>query len=236
MAAAFKLTLLLTRRPDLSSEEFVEAWLDLERHLPISATGLERYVVDVALPSAAPIRGASAAPYDAVVESWWARKNDAADFVVSRTFDEDWMPPRRELLADRPAAVIGEPTVLWEREYAEGDDPVTVITLPIARRGLGRAAFTEHWTGANAALALAGPGAQDRVVRLEDTPAPLAPPTRFARTNYDGVGAIVFRSATALAEEFSSTYYLDRVSPDEERFTNTLASTVFVGRGVDLSR
>lgn len=232
--AVFKLTMLLTRRADLTAEAFGEAWLELERRQPISAAGLERYVVDVALPTTAAVPGAAPAPYDAVVESWWTRKNDAADWFVSRTFDREWMPPRRELLAEIPAAIVGEPVVLWETQAAVDDEPVTVITLPIARRGLGRAVFTEHWVGAHAELALAGPGAKERLVRLEDTPAPLAPPTRFTRTNCDGVGAITFRSLAALADEFSSAHYREQLVPDEARFTNTEASSVFVGTPVVL--
>ncbi|WP_193597568.1 EthD domain-containing protein [Microbacterium sp. YJN-G] len=238
MASAYKLTLLFTRRADLEPDDFATAWLALERARPLAADGLSRSAIHIALPGVAAVRGAASAPYDAVLETWWERKNDAANWVVSRQFDDEWMPPRLELLAGRPAAVGGAPVLAWERdgESAGADDraaaAITVITLPVARRGLRFDEFAKHWNDVHTELALSGAGAKDRLLRLENTPAPVPAPTRFARTNFNGVGSITFRSIAALEEEFSSEHYLDRLAADEERFTNTEASAVFVGRPV----
>lgn len=232
---SYKLTLLLTRRPDLSVESFADAWLDLDRRDPLVTAGLVRCVVNRALPGSSPIAGAPSSPYDAVIETWWTRKNDAADWVVSREFEDGWLAPRHELLAERPAAVGGIPTVVWERDLTDDMVPVTVIVLPVARRSLRFGEFVEHWIGAHAELALAGPGTKERVVRLEDTPAPVSAPSRFAKTRYDGVGAITFASADALAAEFGSAYYRENVAPDEERFTDATVSAAFVGTRIDLT-
>lgn len=231
---SYKLTLLLRRRPDIPSDAFADAWLELDRRHPVVTTGLVRYVFNRALPGLPPIAGAAAAPYDAVIETWWTRKSDAADWVVSHAFEDEWLAPRRELLAERPAAVAGEPILLWERAMTDDMSPVTVIVLPVARRSLRFDEFVDHWTGAHAQLALAGRETKSRLVRLEDTPAPVPPPSRFLRTRYDGVGAITFASAEALAAEFGSDHR-DDVAPDEIRFTDATVSCAFVGTRIDLT-
>lgn len=235
MASGYKLTLLLTRRPDLSPEQFADAWLALDRRYPLILPGLERYVFNRALSANSPIAGAADSPYDAVIETWWTRKNSVADWVVTREFDEQWLPPRRALLAETPAAVAGEPIIVWEREVTEDMSPVTLIVLPAARRRLRLTEFAEYWTGAHAELALAGEATQRRLVRLEDTPAPLASPSRFTRTRHDGVGALTFASMEALAAEFSSSHYRDVVAPDEIRFTDPAYSSAFLGSPIDLT-
>lgn len=234
MTRAYKLTVLLTRRPDLAPEQFVEEWLALERRDPLEAQGLERYSVIRPLAGDSPIKGAQPAPYDAIVETWWARKNDAADWVISRDFEDAWLPPRLALLAERPAAIGGEPVVVWERTETAGMVPVTVTVLPVSLRTLRVDDFIEHWVGAHARLALAGPGAEDRLVRLEDTPSKVAPPSRFAKTRYDGVGAVTFASVDALRDEFDSDYYRDVMAPDELKFTDPAMSHVLVGERIDL--
>ncbi|MGX5697151.1 EthD domain-containing protein [Agromyces soli] len=235
MPVAYKLTLLLKRQPELPLEEFSRSWLELERAKPLISPGLVQYVFNRALPGGSPIAGAAASPYDGVVETWWTRKNDAADWAVSRGFEESWLAPRFGLLAERPAAVGGAPQLIWELEQTEAMTPVTAIVLPVARRSLRFDEFVEHWTSSHAALALGGPGTKDRVIRLEDTPAPIAAPSRFTRTRYDGVGAVTFASAEALAAEFASEYYRDVVAPDEPRFTDISTSAVFVGERIDLT-
>ena len=232
---AYKLTLLLTRHPDLGPEAFADAWLELERREPLVAPGLVRYVFDRRLSDVSPIAGAVRAPYDGVIEMWWTRKNDAADWVVSREFEGYWLPTRGHLLAGRPAAVGGEPVLVWEREEAEDMTPVTIITLPVAKRSLRFQEFAEHWTVRHAGLALQGPGVAERLVRIESTPAPVAPPARFSRTRYDGAGAITFASAEALQAEFTGDHYREVIAPDEGRFTDTAFSAVFVGAPVDLT-
>ncbi len=234
MAPAYKLTMLLTRRPDLAPEQFVEDWLSLERSDPLEAQGLERYSVIRPIASDSPITGAQPALYDAVIETWWARKNDAADWVISRDFADAWLPPRLELLAERPAAIGGEPVVVWERAETADMAPVTVTVLPVSLRTLRVDDFVEHWIGTHARLALAGPGAEDRLVRLEDTPSRVAPPSRLTRTRYDGFGVVDFASIDALREEFGSDYYREVLAPDELTFTDPEMSHVFVGERIDL--
>ncbi|MEV1129762.1 EthD domain-containing protein [Agromyces sp. NPDC049794] len=217
---AYKLTILLSRRADLEHEDFVERWLEVERRDPVVAPGLARYVAHRPIAASSPIVGAPAAPYDAAIETWWRRKNDAADWVASREFEHVWLSERLPLLAGRPAAVGGEPQVVWEREPPAGTSPVTVLVLPVALRRLRFQDFVDHWTGAHAELALSGPHTTKRLVRIEDTPAPTAPPSWFERTRYDGVGALTFTSAAALAEEFADDHYARHVAPDERRFTD----------------
>ena len=230
----YKLTILLERSPDLEPDEFSERWLELERADPVSAPGLVRYVFDRPYSAASPIAGATAAPYDAAVETWWRRKNDAADWVVSRQFEGEWLSRRLPLLAGRPAAVAGEPKVIWERDPAATATAVKVLVLPVALRRLRFQDFVDHWTGTHATLALEGPQAKERLVRLEHTPAPLQPPARFERTRFDGVGAITFESADALTAEFGSDRYRSVLAPDEARFTDAAYSAAFVTTPVEL--
>nr|WP_274637171.1 EthD domain-containing protein [Microbacterium bovistercoris] len=235
MSPAYKLTLLLTRRSELSQSAFVDAWLTRERRRPIVATGLVRHVFHAPVPGQRPIVGADAAPYDAVVETWWKRTNDAADWVTSHEFEQQWLVDRGELLGERPAAVGGRPNLIWERELTDAMTPVTVIVLPVARGSLRFSEFEDHWTGAHAQLALAGPGAKSRLVSIEDTPAPVPPPACFTSTRYDGVGAITFASPEALAAEFDNAWYREQLAPDERRFTNPDASSALVCTPIDLT-
>lgn len=221
---AYKLTILLSRQTELTPADFVERWLEVERRDPVVAPGLARYVAHRPYPGPSPIAGAPAAPYDAAIETWWRRKNDAADWVTSREFENGWLPERLPLLEGRPAAVGGEPQVVWERELAAGTSPVTVLVLPVALRRLRFQDFVAHWTGAHAELAFSGPHTTERLVRIEDTPAPAAPPSWFERTRYDGVGALTFVSSAALAEEFIDDHYARDVAPDEMRFTDVRTS------------
>lgn len=234
MEATYKLTLLLTRHPELTADQFADAWLALERHRPLVASGLEGYVFNRAILGDSPIIGAPAAPYDAVIETWWRRKNGAADCVVSREFENDWLAPRLELLADRPAAVGGEPVLVWQRDETASTDPVKIFVMPVARRNLRFGEFVEHWLGTHSKLALSGPGTRERLLRIENTPAAVSPPSRFVSTRYDGIGALTFVSPDALRAEFGSAYYGNVMVPDEARFTNTVSSVAFVGKPIDL--
>ena len=51
-----------------------------------------RYAFDAPLAGPSPIENAPTAPFDAAVETWWDKKNSAADWVVSRAFVEQWLP------------------------------------------------------------------------------------------------------------------------------------------------
>ncbi|WP_324650620.1 EthD domain-containing protein [Georgenia sp. H159] len=234
-AIAYKLTLLLTAREGLSPDDLADAWLELEERQPLRAAGLVAHTFNRLLPVPSPVTGAPPAPFHAAVETWWQRKNDAASWVVSREFEEEWLPDRLALLAGPPAAVGGAPGLAWERDLPEPAAPVRVLVLPVALRRLRFAEFVDHWTTQHTRLALEGPLAKDRLVSLEHTPAPIPPPGQFARTRYDGVAAITFESAEALAAEFGSDYYEQVLAPDERRFTDTAFSAALVTEPVALS-
>lgn len=224
---AYKLTILLQRRPDIGPDDFAQRWLEAEAADPVDSGGLAGYVFDRPQESGSPLPAGAAPTFDAAVETWWQRKNDAADWVVSPAF-ERWLTTRLPLLAARPAAVGGEPQVIWERDLPPGAAPVKLLVLPVALRRLRFQDFVSHWTGTHAALALAGPGAQDRLVRLEDTPAPISPPSRFQNTRFDGVGAITFESAAAARTEFEGDYYRSTLAPDEQRFVDAAFSAALL--------
>lgn len=234
-AIAYKLTLLLTARDGLSPDDLADAWLELEEREPLRAAGLVAHTFNRLLPVPSPITGVPPAPFHAAVETWWQRKNDAASWVVSPEFDEGWLPDRLALLAGPPAAVGGAPELAWGRELPESASPVRVLALPVALRRLRFAEFVDHWTTEHTRLALEGPLAKDRLVSLEYTPAPIPPPGQFARTRYDGIAAVTFESADALAAEFGSDYYEQVLAPDERRFTDTAFSAVLVTEPVALS-
>jgi hypothetical protein len=230
MIPAYKLVLLLKTPADLAPSHFADAWAELDATSPASAPGLLRYAFDEPLAAVAPIANAPAAPFDAAIELWWDRKNSAADWVVSADFRDRWLPPRQALLGRTPAALGGIPRLIWESPNPIGADAVKVIVLPVASQRLRRQEFADHWTGAHAQLALAGPGVEHRLVRLEDTPTPFPATTRLEDARYDGVGALIFASLDALRSEFGSTYYRDVLAPDELRFTNPSASGAFLTR------
>lgn len=231
---AYKLTLLLTAREGHSADALADAWLELESRRPLEHPGLVGHLVGRGLAGPSPIAGAPSAPYDAVVETWWARKNDAADWIASREFTDGWLPERLTLLGGVPAALGGIPQLVWSRDAETAGAEVRVLVLPVARGRLRFEQFVEHWTGAHAQLALSGPGAIERLRSIEVTPAPMAPPSRFRRTRFHGVGAIEFVSADALAAEFASDHYREHLVPDEPRFTDPAASAAILTRPVRL--
>lgn len=232
--SAYKLTILLKAQEQLAPDAFADEWLRLEHQQPLDRPGLVRHVFDrpLALPPLTP-KGA-AAPYDAAVETWWRRKNDAADWVTSRQFEDAWLPPRLELLQERPAAVGGAPQLIWEREPATGAQPARFLSLPVAQRRLTIEEFIDHWTGVHAQLALDGPGTRARLVSVEATPGRTAPPAKFARTRYDGVGASTFESAQALAAELASEHYAECVLPDQPRFCDPASSAAMLTTPITL--
>ena len=226
--AGYKLVILLKARPGLTAEALADAWVQVERQDWESPTGMLRYAFDAGLPGPSPIENAPAAPFDAAVETWWDKKNSAADWVVSRAFAEQWLPPRLELLASRPTAVGGIPQLIWERPEPVPESAVKVLTLPVGARRLRFPEFADHWTGDHARLALGGPHTKERLLRLEDMPAPSPATSRLAAGPYDGVGAITFASLDALAAEFGSEYYRSTLAPDELRFTDPAASAALL--------
>jgi hypothetical protein len=233
-AAGYKLVILLKARAGLAADAFADAWVQLEREDQVSSPGMLRYAFDAPLAGPSPIENAPTAPFDAAVETWWDNKNSAADWVVSRAFVEQWLPRRLELLASRPTAIGGIPQVIWEREEPAPDSAVKVLVLPVAARRLRFQEFADHWTGEHARLALGGPHTRERLLRLEDTPAPTSASSRFEAGLYDGVGAITFASLDALAAEFGSDYYHSTLAPDELRFTNPAASAALLTREIPL--
>jgi hypothetical protein len=218
-AIAFKLVLLLKRRPDLTPDAFSDAWLALDGSDPVAPPGLVRRVFNRPFAGEAPIANAPVSPYDAAEESWWERKWDTAEWIESREHRARWLPRRLELLAEPPSAIGGVPLLLWGPDSGIPEGTVKILVLPVARRGLTVQEFRNYWTGTHAELALGGPGTMERLVRLENTPSDSAP-SIFKRTQYDGIGTIAFESADALHAEFESDYYREILAPDEPRFTN----------------
>lgn len=223
----YKLVILLTSRDGMTPAAFTEAWAQQDREDPVRSGGLLRYAFDAPLAGPSPIANAPSAPFDAAVETWWDKKNSAADWVVSPEF-EGWLERRLELLAGRPTAIGGIPQVIWESDEPAPENAVKVLVLPVAARRLRFQEFADHWTGEHARLALGGPDTKSRLVRLEDTPAPAPATSRLARGLYDGVGALTFASLEALAAEFGSDYYREHLAPDELRFTNPEASAALL--------
>ena len=233
-AAGYKLVILLKADPALTADAFADAWVKLELEDQVTSPGMLRYAFDAPIVGPSPIENAPTAPFDAAVETWWDKKNSAADWVVSRAFVEQWLPRRLELLASHPTAIGGIPQVIWERGEPVPQGAVKVLVLPVAARRMRFQEFVDHWTGEHARLALGGPHTKDRLLRLEDTPAPMPATSRFAAGLYDGVGAITFASLDALAAEFGSEYYHSTLAPDELRFTNPAASAALLTREIPL--
>ena len=83
-----KISALLTRRPDLSRDEFLSYWS--EKHTPMVATlppgdaQVHKYVQLRATDGAIP--GIESAPYDGVAELWVDSVEDAARWFTSQTY------------------------------------------------------------------------------------------------------------------------------------------------------
>lgn len=231
-APGYKLVLLLKGRSDLTPPAFADSWLALEQDDPIAPYGLVRRVFDRPSVAHAPIANASAAPYDAVEESWWSCKSDAANWFLSAAYKNEWLPPRLGLLGGPPAAIGGRPSI-WEQKESLSVGQIKIVVLPVARPRLTVHEFRTYWTGRHAELALGGPLTKARLIRLEDTPSECAP-SIFEATRYDGVGTITFASADALQAEFSSDYYRNHLAVDEPRFTVPAFSAAFLTTEVAL--
>ena len=84
----YKITILLTRRSDLSHEEFVNYWT--QKHTPLLAelpgdeVTVRRYVQ--LLPTDDSIPGFETAPADGVAELWVDKVADAAKWFTSETY------------------------------------------------------------------------------------------------------------------------------------------------------
>ena len=91
-AAGYKLVILLKADPALTADAFADAWVKLEREDRVTSPGMLRYAFDAPIVGPSPIENAPTAPFDAAVETWWDKKNSAADWVVSRAFVEQWLP------------------------------------------------------------------------------------------------------------------------------------------------
>jgi len=229
---AYKLVILMHSRHDLGSDAFTEAWARVDRSDPVAPPGLLRYAFNAPLAGDAPVANAAAASFDAAIELWWARKNDAADWVASRAFRDRWLPLRLPLLTGRPTAIGGVPQLIWERPEPAPQTAVKVLVLPVALRRLRFQEFVDHWTGSHARLALGGPHTKERLLRLEDMPAPTPATSRLESSLYDGVGALTFASLEALAAEFGSDYYRENLAPDEVRFTDPATSATLLTKEV----
>lgn len=227
--AAYKLVIAMKTREGVTADAFVDVWRDAADAEVERPAGLLHSTLDAPLPSPAPITNtAASSPFDAAWESWWTRKNDAADWIVSREFQEVWLPRRLSLLAGLPTAIGGVPQLIWESDQAPTPDAVKIVVLPVAARRLRFQEFVAHWTVEHARLALSSPGIRERLLRLEDTPAPISSTTRLARGRYDGAGTLTFSSAAALAAEFEGDHYRDVLAVDEPRFTDPAFSAAFV--------
>ncbi len=84
-----KISILLTRRPDLTHQEFVDYWTGkhtpLLASLPPGALSVSRYVQLVATDGHIP--GVTTADYDGVAELWVESVADAAAWFTSDTYN-----------------------------------------------------------------------------------------------------------------------------------------------------
>ena len=83
-----KVSIFLTRRSDLTHDEFVDYWT--QRHTPLiaelppGAVQVSRYVQ--LLPTEDEIPGVATADYDGVAELWVDSVDDAAEWFTSETY------------------------------------------------------------------------------------------------------------------------------------------------------
>ncbi|MFC4334735.1 EthD domain-containing protein [Salininema proteolyticum] len=97
-----KLSIFLTRRADLTHEEFVDYWTN--KHTPLIAglpggeVPVRRYIQ--LLPTGDEIPGVATAPYDGVAEVWVDDIADAAGWFTSDTYNT-LVAPDEENFIDR---------------------------------------------------------------------------------------------------------------------------------------
>lgn len=83
-----KISALLTRRPDLSHQEFLDYWTHkhtpMVASLPAGAANIHKYIQLLATEDA--ITGITTAPYDGVAELWVDSIEDATAWFTSETY------------------------------------------------------------------------------------------------------------------------------------------------------
>lgn len=102
-----KLSIFLTRRPDLTREEFVAYWSEkhppLMGNLPPGTIPVRRYVQ--LLPTDGEIFGFTTATFDGVAELWVDTVEDAASWFTSDTYNT-LIAPDEENFLDRSATRV----------------------------------------------------------------------------------------------------------------------------------
>ena len=224
-----KMSMLLRRRPDLSTDEFESAWhcvhdISPER-IASDAPGLIQRAYNRPFGHEMPIANAPAALFDAIEEIWFDDVSAARTYLASDLYLNEVRPAQIDLLrGGNCATIIGEVHVMWHRPPAPKADAVKLIILPVRRPGMSHPEFREYWMHHHSPLAMAGPNARDRVQRVEFTPAEPIVDVGFTMAPFEGSGAIWFDSTEDLHAEFSSDYYREILQPDEVNFTDPTRS------------
>jgi uncharacterized protein (TIGR02118 family) len=226
----YKVALFLTRAGTIAASDFASAWLAAGP--PVPGEGLLSHVHNAPAATEVRIENAPPAPFDGIDEYLFASAENAAAYFASGSFRNSWLEPRKPLLGAPIAALAGDATAVWNQDRAAADDAVKILTLPVRREGMDKAAFVHHWLVVHAGLALDGPGTRERLLRLISTPADVRNVADFARAPFDGIGVIQFDSAASLSAEFASPYYRTVMAPDEPRFTDPEASRAMMVREI----
>lgn len=226
---AYRVVLLLTKAPALNTA-FSDIWLSAA--LPSWPSGLRGYFHYSAQSADSPIENAPHAPYDAADELLFDSCEDAAAWLGSDEWAQGWLTTRMHLLGGPVLTISGAANIVWDDGCATPSDAVSLLTLPVRRRGMTVDAFAYHWLVTHAGLALSGPETKERLIRLVSTPADRQRFPGFDTAPFDGCGTIQFANAAGFQLEFASPHYREVLAPDEPRFTDPVRSRMMMVREI----
>lgn len=234
-STGFKVALLLRRGPKLDRAEFAARWREACPACGDGAGeggvgGVFRHIRNIALGSDMPIENASSATFDMVEELLFETAEQAERYFASGRF----VGARGHLLGGPIVGLSGEVSTLWHRDGSISDQSVKILTLPVRRVGMSKAAFASHWMDRHAGLALAGPGTRGRLRTLDACPADGRVLVGVEPAPFDGIGTIRFDNREDLEREFSGSYYREVMAPDEPRFTDMTQSVAIMVRELPL--
>jgi hypothetical protein len=223
MTGAVKVVRLLTRRADISHDEFAARWTHAAHQLAgISATngGVTAYISSMPVGDDSPIANAPAAPFDGADELWCDDLETATALFASQSFQSVARAEAAIVDPTASAAVVGHPLVAWERPPLRPDNAIVAMIMPARRGDLTVDAFRHHWIEIHVPLALQFDEARQHVQRIELCPADLHPIAGLPAADFDGIGTLAFDRADDLIAEFSSEHYHSQLQEDERRFTD----------------
>jgi uncharacterized protein (TIGR02118 family) len=223
-----KLIRLVKRKPGLTPAQFKEHWLGPHAALQqraIAATPTLRIAANIATGEAF---GGAAAPFDGMIEAWFANEADARAAMTSPA-----MGPIREDVAKfidtaaSPAHQLCEEYLMSKKPGAAGETKpsgqIKIIRTVYRRKDLTPRQFKDYWLNNHSKL-------EDRVIRESPVTrivATFAVPEPGTEPGFDGMVELYFNSADDIRAMFAGPIPA-MMRKDEENFVQMDAPAIRV--------